>query len=73
MVLYYWLIPNFNVKDGIGIEVGSEDRVSRVERVSSVGETDGSSLVAASRRWCFVRIFLVLVVCLCGGFVPSAV
>ena len=39
--------------------------VSAVERVSSVGVTDVSSLVVTRRRWCFVRVFLVL--CLCDA------
>ena len=38
--------------------VGCEDRVSRVERVVSVGVTDGSSLVLAVLR---VRILLFVV------------
>ena len=49
----------------VSILVVCEERVSRVERV---GVTDGSSLVVscAGRRWCFVRVFLLL--CAVGLF-----
>ena len=41
------------------ILVGCEVRVSRVERVSSVGVTDVSSLVVTGRRWVVLRVFLL--------------
>ena len=51
----------------VSILVGWEDRVSSVERVSSVGVTDVSSLVE-TRRWCFVRVFLDLLLRAVGLF-----
>ena len=42
------------------ILVWCEDRVSRVERVSSVGVTDVSSLVGTRGLWFVVRVFLVV-------------
>ena len=55
--------------------VGCEDRVSRVERVVSVGVTDGSSLVLAVLRVriLFVRCTGLLGCTAYGGVVPSAV
>ena len=52
----------------VSVLVGCEERVSVVQRVSSVGVTDVSSLVAlrVRRRWCFVLVFylgFVLVSC----------
>ena len=43
------------------ILVGCEERVSRVERVVSVGVTDVSSLVVlrARLRWFVLRVFLL--------------
>ena len=49
----------------LSILVGWEVHVSSVDRVSSVGVTDVSSLVVTGGRWCFVWVFLVL--CLCDA------
>ena len=49
------------------ILVGCEVCVSRVQRVSSVGVTDVSSLVVLClTRRRFVRVFLVLCLCVLG-------
>ena len=44
----------------VSILGGCEDRVSRVERVSSVGVTDVSSLLVMRERWFVLRVFLVV-------------
>ena len=43
----------------VSVLVGCEERVSRVERVSSVGVTDVSSLVGTRGLWFVLRVFLL--------------
>ena len=49
---------------------GNEERVSRVERVSSVGETDGSSLTGVSVSVCATVLLLAASV---GLFAPGRI